>query len=228
MDILIQQGNCLSAKADALVLGLFEGERRLGSDTIARILKDGEARGRASELTLIHTFDTLSASRLLLLGLGKREKLTADVVRRAVAAAGRRLRAAGCRRIAFELLGDGDGGLDAEGSAAMIAEGSTLGLYRFARYQSAKENDPRRDVDALVIYADNGKARDAAARGARRGRILGEATNFARDLANEPANRLTPTDLAEQAQVMAKEHGLGRSCGNCPCSTSTKSRSRAT
>ena len=217
MDVLIQQGDCLSAKADALVLGLFEGasidgralkkaERALGSDTIARILNDGEARGRTSELTLIHTFGKLSASRLLLLGLGKREKLTADVVRSAVAAAGRRLRAAGCRRIAFELLGDG--GLDAEGSAAMIAEGATLGLYRFARYQSAKENDPKRDVDALVIYADNGKARDAAERGARRGRILGEATNFARDLANEPANRLTPTDLAEQAQAMAKEHGL--------------------
>ena len=218
MDVLIQQGDCLSARTDALVLGLFEGAptagalkqaaRKLGSDAIARILKEGEARGRASELTLIHTFGKLSPSRLLLLGLGKREKLTADVVRNAVAAAGRRLRDAGCRRIAFELLGAGSGGLDTERSAAMIAEGATLGLYRFARYQSVKEDEPKRDIDAIVIYADNARAKGAAERGARHGRILGEATNFARDLANEPANRLTPTDLAEQARAMAKEHGL--------------------
>ena len=36
-----------------------------------------------------------------------------------------------------------------------------------------------------------------------RGRILAEAQNFSRDLANEPANVLTPTLLAERARQMA-------------------------
>ena len=41
-----------------------------------------------------------------------------------------------------------------------------------------------------------------------RGRIIAEAQNFSRELKNEPANRLTPLVLAEQAEKMAAEYGL--------------------
>ena len=41
-----------------------------------------------------------------------------------------------------------------------------------------------------------------------RGRIVAEAQNFSRELKNEPANRLTPLVLAEQARKMAAEFGL--------------------
>jgi leucyl aminopeptidase len=44
--------------------------------------------------------------------------------------------------------------------------------------------------------------------GAERGRIIGEAVNFTRDLANEPGGYLTPTILAERAQKVAKKFGL--------------------
>src|SRR5690606_38433010 len=41
-----------------------------------------------------------------------------------------------------------------------------------------------------------------------RGVVLAEATNFARDLVNAPANELTPAELARRAQAMAEEEGL--------------------
>jgi leucyl aminopeptidase len=41
-----------------------------------------------------------------------------------------------------------------------------------------------------------------------RGRILAEAQNFTRNLANEPANLLTPTGLAESARKMAADFSL--------------------
>jgi leucyl aminopeptidase len=37
---------------------------------------------------------------------------------------------------------------------------------------------------------------------------MAEAQNFARDLVNEPANRLTPEQLSERARAMASEAGL--------------------
>src|SRR6202011_4110578 len=43
---------------------------------------------------------------------------------------------------------------------------------------------------------------------ADRGRILAEAQNFSRSLANEPANVLTPTRLAESAREMAAAYDL--------------------
>jgi leucyl aminopeptidase len=41
-----------------------------------------------------------------------------------------------------------------------------------------------------------------------RGKIVAEAQNFSRELKNEPANRLTPLVLAEQARKMAADFGL--------------------
>ena len=42
----------------------------------------------------------------------------------------------------------------------------------------------------------------------QRGVILAEAQNFARDLGNQPANLMTPTVIAQQAQQMAHDFGL--------------------
>ena len=42
----------------------------------------------------------------------------------------------------------------------------------------------------------------------KRGRILAESQNFARALANEPANLLTPLKMAEAARAMCAESGL--------------------
>jgi len=48
----------------------------------------------------------------------------------------------------------------------------------------------------------------AATRGVEEGVILGEMTNYARDLQNEPANLMTPTIMAARAQQLAAELGL--------------------
>src|SRR5437899_268253 len=42
-----------------------------------------------------------------------------------------------------------------------------------------------------------------------RGRVLGEATNMARALSNEPGNVLTPREFADRAAALAKDAGLG-------------------
>ena len=42
----------------------------------------------------------------------------------------------------------------------------------------------------------------------RRGSALAEATNFARDLVNEPPNILTPTELANRSAAMSSQFGL--------------------
>jgi leucyl aminopeptidase len=58
-----------------------------------------------------------------------------------------------------------------------------------------------------IVEADGAKV-DAIAQGARFGQVLAELTNFARDLANEPANLLTPRDLAARIQGRAESAGL--------------------
>jgi leucyl aminopeptidase len=49
---------------------------------------------------------------------------------------------------------------------------------------------------------------EATSAALERGRVVAEAQNFTRDLVNEPANRMTPTLLAQRAQEMAARFGL--------------------
>jgi leucyl aminopeptidase len=58
-----------------------------------------------------------------------------------------------------------------------------------------------------VVCVDGAKPADLK-EGIARGLAIGESMNFTRDLANEPPNILTPTEMAKRAQAMAKEVGL--------------------
>src|SRR5438876_1140672 len=55
---------------------------------------------------------------------------------------------------------------------------------------------------------DSATAGDAASAAAARGRILGECSNLARELANEPGNTLTPREFARRAAAIASEAGV--------------------
>ena len=44
--------------------------------------------------------------------------------------------------------------------------------------------------------------------GCEKGKVIAEATNLARDLVNEPANHMTPGDMASVAERLAKTHRL--------------------
>src|SRR5262249_39955851 len=126
----------------------------------------------------------------------------------------RALRKAGARHIGLALAG-AESGVNLALAARAATEGALLGLYQFHRYKSAPANvpnasqnghAPRAEVSTLTIL---GRGREPALRAAvRRGRLLAEATNFARDLGNEPPNVMPPTEMAVRAEEMAREYGL--------------------
>ena len=83
---------------------------------------------------------------------------------------------------------------------AAAVEGAVLADVENDRYKT----DPKKNEKHIDSFAVLGGSQSAA----DRGRILAEAQNFSRDLANEPANVLTPSLLAERASQMASEYGL--------------------
>ena len=70
-------------------------------------------------------------------------------------------------------------------------EGTLLGLYRFTRYKPKR--DDAKAIERLTIIERDRRQAKAMTEAVRRGRILAEAANAARDLVNEPGNTLTPT-----------------------------------
>ena len=216
MEIRVEQGDIAQQKADAIVVNLFEGVTIPGGGTgavdgaldgaITRVIADGGCRGKESEFTLIHTLGKLPAPRVVVAGLGKSDKFTLDKVRSISAGAARSLRRARCETAATITHGAGIAGLDPEACAQAIAEGTMMGLYTFNRHKKPKEDDI--ELKALTLVEFDESRLDALRRGVERGVALAEAANFARDLANEPGNILTPAEFADRARAMAEETGL--------------------
>ncbi len=198
-------------ECDALVVLVYEGEKpeagaladldKRSGGVITSLIETGEMTGKNGETAYVHNPGDIKARRLLLIGAGKLEEFKPDNVRRLAGTAARLLRAKNVRKFAILRrsqipLGD---------SVQAAVEGAMLALYDTDKYKTSDKEE--RIIEEIILSTTEGDT-DELRRGVERGRILAEATNFARDLINEPANLLTPTELARRAEEIAQTFGL--------------------
>ncbi|MGE5597078.1 MAG: M17 family peptidase N-terminal domain-containing protein, partial [Hyphomicrobiales bacterium] len=163
MDVRVTAGDIAKFDADLVVVNLFEGVSVPGGATgavdqalggaISQLIQLGDIRGKAGELTTIHTLGKIPAPRVLVAGLGKSRDFDVDAVRNLAANVIRAVRKPGIRRIATIVHGAGIGGLDPAAATQAVAEGSVLGDYRFLRHKaaSAENGDEKREIESLTI-----------------------------------------------------------------------------
>ncbi|HUA17301.1 MAG TPA: leucyl aminopeptidase [Bryobacteraceae bacterium] len=198
MEVRIESKALPEVEADALVIVGFEGAPPEGSaaEQVKDLYDSGEFSGKALETAILHRPGGLKAKRLVLAGGGKREKFDPAEMRKLAGAAVRALKNKATRSIVL-VLQDFYGSDD---FAAAAVEGAILGDLEADRYKT----DPKKNEKQVDSFALLGGSQS----GLDRGRILAEAQNFSRGLANEPANSMTPSLLADRARQMASEFGL--------------------
>jgi leucyl aminopeptidase len=212
MQISLETKPFATLETDAVVSYVFEdGEPVQGriaeldqftEGLLRKLASSGELTGKALETTLIHAPRGLKASRLLLVGAGKREKFDPAILRRVAGAALRYLKARGVKQFAFVLRENEN----AESAAQAITEGALTANFEADKYKTEKKD--AKSVDTILLAEFPDADRGAAEKGLNRGRTIAEAQNFARDLINEPSNKLTPKILSQKAEAMAREAGL--------------------
>lgn len=217
MDVKIKKGKAEREPAEVILIGLFDGDPTFPEETAAvdRALKgqirglvdSGEFRAKKGRLHLHPTLGAIPAKRVLLVGLGKRADFDLEALRRAMGPAARRVREAGLTSLATPIHGRGENRISAAQAAQALVEGLLLGLYQFNAYRTENRDEIREVEQISLIDTTAGKIGDVAG-AARRGQILAEATNYARDLCNHPSNVITPTRLAEEALGIARDMGL--------------------
>jgi leucyl aminopeptidase len=215
VDIRVAREMIQDAKADAVVVNLFEGKEPGGatgamdkalSSMISVLIGAGDVKGKQNEITVLYPCGAVLGGRVIVVGLGKAEEFTLDRARQAAGMAAKRARELGCKSIATIVFGAGAGGLVPQAAAQATVEGMLLGLYEFRVHKSIPAE--RGAVESItLVEADLAKAAAVEA-GARTGRILAEATNLARDLVNQPSNHMTPHILADAARAVASQNGL--------------------
>ncbi len=146
----------------------------------------------------------LHHERRLYVGLGDEAKVGGNTVRAACGAAAKFLQAKGRTSAAFDLAG----------WVLFIkeaVEGAIVGTYRFTTFQPVRPGDPpRSSLNSLTFVASAATSglddEDVRALG-ESGRHTAEATNYAREVANQPPNVFFPETLAEKARQLAADSG---------------------
>ncbi len=169
---------------------------------LQKLVKSGELTGKTLEFTLVHAPAGLKAARLLLVGAGKREQWNSATLRKIAGAALRYLKARSVKNFAL-LVRESHA---TEESAQAVAEGALTANFETDKYKTDRKNDKNIETVSVLGYSDAERA--AGDKGLSKGRVIADAQNFARDLINEPSNKLTPRVLAEKAEAMAKQAGL--------------------
>jgi len=220
--ITCQFGPAQSADVDLLVLPWFEGEGpsafdgldRAASGEISRALNAREFTGRPYELFVTPLIDRAwKPRRVALIGAGQEAGFSPGFARRLGTAAALAGRARHVGRLGFFIRpgqAAPSGDVDVAGFVQSIAEGLTLGEFTGATYQTSAQNagDPPAFVVVIPDLSDTSPESPARLEGgAARGRVLGESSNLARGLANEPANTLTPREFSERASRIALDGG---------------------
>lgn len=201
-----------------LVLFAIEGEGAAGEPLaavdsqldgqIARIASRGDFKGKDGQTLLIYPREGQTPfERLLLVGLGKREKVDAERLRRAGGTAIKQ-----ANRLEVDRFSAGLPAIEAiptQAAARALAEGIELGSYLFDDYKS-KEGDEEpgaRTSRAELLEPDEGRAGESE-EGLRIGGALGRGECFARTLGNLPGNVATPSFLADRARELGSRFGF--------------------
>jgi leucyl aminopeptidase len=171
-------------------------------DSILTALKRKRCEGKEGEVCLIHPDNRTGPDAVLIAGVGE-SPFAAKAARR-YAAGAVRAAAAEHRKKVVLLMPQVDEG-EESGVARAVTEGALLGGYRFMKYKSGEERERQTDVSSVTIVISEGSSLRDARAGSNQGAVYSRATEFARELVNEPAGEMTPGRLVEAAKAIAKE-----------------------
>lgn len=212
MQIEFRPGDYQEVSCDLLAYPVFEDEAanfaslepldRTTRGAVKSVLSSREFKPELHQTCRICKPAGLKARTLLLVGAGKKSQFEPARLREIAGAAVRIARSSVCKKVAFLCRGDHPAGL----ASRLAAEGALYANYEADLYKTRDKE--QRDVETFWVLLDHRAPHGDIREGIRRGVVVGDATNFARTLANEPSNILTPTRFADRALSIGAQAGL--------------------
>ncbi len=225
MNFAFASTDAAASRTDVLVVPLFENDlsdkksvhslvQQLDQSVdrlLTSIATQEGFRGKAEQTFTFHSHGALSATRVMLVGLGQRQKFANEQLRQAI---GRAVKAAGrlkCETMAIALPTL----RELETAVQATVEGALLGAYRYDKWKTSKDDKGLISLSKVQLCLPPDIKKDKALEErVKLAQCIAEATNFSRDLVNEPPETMTPSILAQRAQAMAKKHGLKITIGD--------------
>lgn len=150
------------------------------------------------------TDSAVKAARIVCVGLGEASACHAKTYAKALRAALNDCANAPVKTLVNGLLGLDIVGMDTPSQARHALSLAHEVCYRYDATLSKKATLPA--LSTVFLPCNDAKAVNTAA---TQGAAIGQGANLTRELANLPANICTPKYLAQHAQAMAKQFGMG-------------------
>lgn len=206
MEIKVLNAELKEQVCDVLVVGLWEKtetlsgviasvDEALGELITNFILKKDKFEGKFNKTYLLQTYGKIPANKVLIVGLGEKEKFTSNKLRELSAKIVKKASSIKAKKACIDL---GKLQFDASLSGQVVAEGALIGDYSFDKYKSKKEDDAK--IEEFILVEKDSEKFNKLKIGVEKGERIADAMTFARDLSNEPAQYVTPAKLAEVAK----------------------------
>ncbi|MBT8131037.1 MAG: leucyl aminopeptidase, partial [Gammaproteobacteria bacterium] len=213
MNFFATSASAARQRTDCAIVGIYQTKRlspdaaaldKAGKKRISAAIAAGDISGKAGSSLLITDTTGLACKRILVVGLGKKNKFDESGLRRATAAAVKQLGDTGCKDAVSYLSREPVRGRDAYALARLSAAEAGQGIYRFTELKSKKPRLPA--LKKFGVAATDRNDQKAMETGLKDAAAIIAGVDLARDLGNRPANVCTPGHLAEQARDLDKRY----------------------
>lgn len=197
--------------ADCLIVGAFKGQEpgvaagdidEASGGWLGKAIASGDLQTSPGKVAVLPSPEGLSATRIAVVGLGKREDYSAARYRKALDKALAALKGRKIRSLAIALSGEAPDIADAYYRGRWALEAVQAASYESDTMKSKKARRVL-DVRDVTLLAEDRSATSRLRSGAAHGVGIGEGVNVARELGNLPPNVCTPSYLAKFAKSQA-------------------------
>ena len=196
MDIILKKE--LDRKPEAVVYGLWAEENELAG--LTKELEEAARKKTFQKEKFGQAYATsLEGKKIVVLALGKKSQFTLNHFRRALGKAVKLVKAQKLTSFSTNLAEKAKTAFTAVEVGRGLAEGLLLSNYAFIKYFSKEKME---EMKPIVSVAVQWSGEEKIQEGLRVGRTIAEATNYVKDLVNEPASVVTPSYLENEAKKL--------------------------
>ena len=174
--------NAREFESDVLVVNKFEGENTTVEIANKYAIEEDKFEGKFGETYILPTYGQEKYRKIIIIGFGKKEEFNPNRLREAVAKSIKKAMSIEAKTLTFAL-----DGVEFDYSE-QFTMGAKIADYKFDKYKSEKKD---KSVKEIFVEANESIV--------RRAEKIADAMAFTRNLANEPAQFATPSELASIA-----------------------------
>lgn len=207
-------GNAAKARTQCSMVGIFDDGSLTESAKVIdkasrgylkKIIKRGDISGKAGQTLMLHDVPGVSATRVLLVGLGSAETMDSQrfavIAGTAIGAAKAVLpKASLCCLLEIDVPDK-----DIAWKTARLVEYFEAGQYQFTQMKG-KPPEASSTMETMDFFIEDKALAEEVNAAIETGNALTVGINVAKTLGNLPGNICTPTYLADEAKQLAKDY----------------------